>query len=87
MVNSSCEDSICNLMLSESDLLKDPGPGAESFYISDPYPYNLGYEDSLLVVLMLFRERDGEFGWFSPPFLFIVATKLCDLLGVWASGH
>lgn len=34
------------------------------------------------------KERDRKFGWFSPPFLFIFANKLCDLLvGPWASGY
>jgi hypothetical protein len=83
------EDSIFNLMLSESGLLY-PGPDVECFYRSYPDPF---LPELWSYLCWWFSGSPGKGigsldGFLLPPFPFIFATMFCDLLvGVWASGY
>lgn len=80
---SSSEDSICHLMLSESD------PMLTLFNTPDLDPCNLSCEDLLAAGSQDSQGKDGKFECFFPPFsASYFATQLCDLLvSVWASGY
>lgn len=85
---SSYEDSIFNLMLSESGLLY-LGPDVECFYRSDSDLHNLSWEALCWQFPSFSGKGMGSLdGFLLTPFPFIFATMPCDLLvDIWASGH